>query len=373
MYLIIPRRQRGFTLIELLVVIAIIATLVAILLPAVQQAREAARRSSCKNNLKQLGLALHNYESTFSMFPMAGKRDIDFSVQARLLPYVEQAGLSDLLDFTKPAFSGGFSSKTPYTDAQIGNRFAQAFATPLPLFLCPTDPAPPQTTMNISGTDYVYGGNNYMVSFGSGRDRNTDFEKRTDGLVYQFSNVGFRDVTDGTSNTVFMSESVRSVGDDITLPAGQSPQFPYQYTYNGSGGVNSTASPSQGFVATGAPWSAYASGGVIQNPDLASVVASATGTITWRGGSSPALRGRGLSWAFTGSLATMTNGYTTPNSRVPDIVHHWSGYFGSRSFHRGGAQVVMGDGSVRFLSESIDADLHRNLHGRDDGNTIGAF
>ncbi len=363
------RRTQGFTLIELLVVIAIIATLVALLLPAVQQAREAARRSSCKNNLKQLGLALHNYESTYSMFPLFGKTDIDFSVQARLLPFVEQANLADMLDFKKPAFAGGYSSKTPYTDAEVGTRFAEAFATPLTLFLCPSDPAPSQ----VEAGGYTYGGNNYMVSYGSGRDRNTDFSKRTDGLVYLYSNIGFRDVTDGVSNTVFMSEAVRSVGNDITLPAGESPSFPYQYTFNGSTGVNSSTDPHQGFVATGAPWTSFMQGGVIQNPDLQAVVNGASGSVTWRGGTSAALRGRGMSWAFTGAMATMTNGYNPPNNRIPDIVHHWSGYFGPRSWHKGGANVLMGDGSVHFLSDSIDVNTQRNLHGRDDGQVLGSF
>ena len=136
----LSRRNKGFTLIELLVVIAIIAILIALLLPAVQQAREAARRTQCKNNLKQFGLALHNYEGAFGVFPMTNAQNYrpntqGFSAQARLLPYMEQANLQNLLDFTDYGFSGPFSALVP------NPRFAAAFATPLQVMLCPSDPA----------------------------------------------------------------------------------------------------------------------------------------------------------------------------------------------------------------------------------------
>jgi len=361
-----PRfRSRGFTLIELLVVIAIIAILIALLLPAVQQAREAARRTQCKNNMKQLALAMHNYESTYTTFPPGGTLDSDFSVQARLLPYIEQASLQNLLDFTQPAFTGGYSGKTP------NPLFATAFAEPLPVFLCSSDPAASQTEVTVSGSKFIYGGLSYLLSFGSGKGANNDLRWRTDGVVFEHSSVRFRDLTDGTSNSVIMSETVRSVGDDITLTAGTTPKLPYQLTLNGSSGLSSGKNAVPGVTASGGVWSAWTnSAGMVFNPDLNTAWPTFA---DWRGGSSPAIRGRGISWAFSGAINSLTNGYTTPNSHIPDVVTHWTGYFAPRSYHVGGAQVALGDGAVRFLSDSIDQDLHRALHSINGGEVIGEF
>ncbi|MBI1314113.1 DUF1559 domain-containing protein [bacterium] len=359
------QRSRGFTLIELLVVIAIIAILVALLLPAVQAAREAARRSQCRNSLKQMALAFHNYESTYTTFPPGGTQDSDFSVQARMLPYLEQESLQGLLDFNQIAFTGSWSGKVP------NPLFVDAFATVIPVFLCPSDPAPAQIQVTLSGAAYTYGGLSYMVSYGSGANTNYDFRWPTDGAVFEHSSVKFRDFTDGTANTVIMSETVRSVGDDMTLPAGQTPMAPYQFTLNGSSGVNSGLNSIQGMTASGGAWGSYVDGnGMISNPNIASFWQTFTG---WRGGSSPALRGRGGSWAFSGAINSMTNGYSTPNSPVPDLVTHWTGYFAPRSHHPGGAHVAMGDGSVHFLSDSINANVSRGLHSRNGDEAVGEF
>ena len=128
-----PIRHHGFTLIELLVVIAIIGVLVGLLLPAVQAAREAARRMSCSNNLKQVALATHNYESSFRVIPaMTGSSD--FSVQARILPYIEQAGLSELIQFESPLLTG------PPWLARFNPELREAVETVVPTYLCPSDP-----------------------------------------------------------------------------------------------------------------------------------------------------------------------------------------------------------------------------------------
>ena len=145
-------KRNGFTLVELLVVIAIIGILVALLLPAVQAAREAARRMQCSNNLKQWGLAAHNYHDTFRAFPMTNAQNYlpnvqGFSPQARLLPFVEQVNLQDQLDFALPAFSGPWNALMP------NPLFAASFATPLQVALCPSDPAPKQN-VGAGGAEY---------------------------------------------------------------------------------------------------------------------------------------------------------------------------------------------------------------------------
>lgn len=362
-----PRRiaGRGFTLVELLVVIAIIGVLVSLLLPAVQAAREAARRAKCLNHLRQWGLALHNYHDAFQAFPMTDAQNYKpnvqgFSPQARLLPFIEQANLQDKLDFAQPAFTGPYNALVP------NPLFAAAFAVPIQVALCPSDPAP---TQNQGAGGSTYSGINYMVSFGSGTGTYYDLRWRTDGLVYENSGVRFADATDGASNTVFMSETVRSVGPDFTLAAGQLPPAPYQATLNGSSGVNPALQAFPGLAASGGGWSNGPSGS-IENPDLATIWPQKT---SWRGAASEALRGRGTSWAHSGAMSSLTNGYLTPNSRIPDVVIHFTGFFAPRSFHSGGAQALMGDGSCRFLPNSIDLAVHRALHSASGGEVVTDF
>ncbi len=357
--------RSAFTLIELLVVIAIIGVLVGLLLPAVQAAREAARRMSCSNHIRQIGLAIHNYESAYRMLPPAGRLDADFSVQARILPFIEQSGLNDQLVFDVPAFSGNWAGKVPHP------RNAASYAIPIATYLCPSDPAPSTTTVNVSGAAYTYGGINYMASFGSNRNQNYDFRWKTDGMFFEPYGIKFNHVTDGLSSTVMMSETVRSEGPDTTLPPGELPRKPYAYTLNGSSGVSPALESAPGMTASGGAWSGYVNAaGMIHNPDVDSFWNAFS---SWRGGASPAIRGRGMSWAFTGAINSMTNGYLSPNSHTPDIVTHWTGYFAPRSYHTGGAHLLFADGSVHFLSDSTDVQLHRNLHSANGGEVLEGF
>jgi len=351
------RSRIAFSLIELLVVIAIIAILIALLLPAVQQAREAARRTHCRNNLKQLGLALHNYESTYTVFPPGGSATV-YSPQARILPYIEQANLQNLIDFNVTPYLG--SGPNTYPNPALAN----VFPAVIPTFLCPSDAGPTQYTSTISSQAYTFGANNYMVSTGSGTRTFYDDRRPTDGLVFQNSSVRMRDFTDGTSNTVMMSETVRGDGEDVTLAGGTTPLKPYRKMLSAGTGTSTTGPATGGYTGTGSGWHI----GTIQNPDLASVMPFHT---NWRGGGAGS--GRGFSWVRSLSANVLTNGYNTPNSHVPDMTMHGSGYYGPRSMHTGGANALMGDGSVRFLSDSIDADLHRGLHSRSGGEVLGEF
>ena len=350
--------RRGFTLVELMVVIAVVGTLVGLLLPAVQSARESARRMSCGNNLRQCGIALLGFESARGSFPPTDIRTgstAGWSVHARLLPYAEERTLSDQFDFKQTPFTG------PYTGQVPAPAFAALFATPIPLLLCASDPAPPVQRSN----GYDYGGNNYMVSFGSGTANGDgsfywDFSRPTDGIVYENSRVRVKHVTDGVSKTVVASEAVRSIGNDTAFPAGSPPRFPYQYTFNGSGDF--TAGPP--LTLTSNPTTPTTA--VVD----ALVAAWSTKSVTWRGGSSAAMRGRGLAWAATTQGNSLTNGFLPPNSRIPDYVVHWSGFFGPKSWHSGGANVLFGDGRVQLLSEEMDTATIRALHSINGGEAV---
>ena len=350
-----PRPKRGSSLVELLVVIAIIGVLIGLLLPAVQSARESGRRISCSNNLRQFGLAMLNYESGRGHFPPTGTRNsgtAGWSLHCRLLPYAEQDTIASRLDFGQNPFTGSFNNQTPNA------AFATVFATPISMLLCPSDPAPSVNQCNGA----AYGGNNYMVSFGSatvsGTNTYWEFSKPTDGVVYENSRVRAMQITDGMSKTVIASEAVRSVvttgtGDTVTLTS--PPPAPYQYTLNGSTGWTNVNG------VNGAP-NGVTRSGITSTADIDAVVAAWSSITAWRAANSPSMRGRGLAWAATTQGNSLTNGFLTPNSTIPDYVVHWSGFFGPKSYHKGGANVVFGDGRVVLLGEQIEPTIHRGLH-----------
>ena len=337
------RRRTGFTLIELLVVIAIIAILIALLLPAVQQAREAARRMQCRNNLKQLGLALHNYESSLQTFPpnLVPGGNFNYSggnwgVLAFLSPYLDQTSIYNLMNLNAPTYA----STPPYNIADPNNARAAGYL--IPLFLCPSDYA-----KSLGGGYGVasLGSANYCANQGSGLNgANNGSPYGADGVMFANSRVRISDITDGTSNTACMSESL--LGDGARSASGATPPSSPQRVY--------------------AYLTSYAS-----NMDDASCASASTWNLQDL---------RQFLW-YSGEIRnTSYNHYYRPNDRRWDCISNASalgytaiGWKAARSQHVGGVHLLMCDGSVKFVSENIDQIVWRSAATRAGSEIMGDF
>jgi prepilin-type N-terminal cleavage/methylation domain-containing protein len=319
------RHRRAFTLIELLVVIAIIAILIALLLPAVQQAREAARRTQCKNNMKQLGLSLHNYHDVFNMFPFGTSAGALKNVTGlvMLLPYFDQAPLYNSLNMQLPMGKWNNNSGTPLAVLPPAQNLLAA-RTKLAALLCPSDDGRAYQsddptyygcdTANISyKTTYGFSvTQNPGVAYATSLWSNESQQAR--GMFGPESNTNMRDIKDGTSNTVAMSETTLNV-------------------YNGIGQTWSCV----GHVSGASVYFAYAGTGNGKLND-------------WK--TPPAW----LTWAT--------------DQNIPGTSISWAN---PASTHTGGLHVLMGDGTVRFLSENISYVTVNRLGFISDGQPVGEF
>ena len=344
----IPSR-RGFTLIELLVVIAIIAVLIALLLPAVQAAREAARRSQCVNNLKQLGLGLHNYHQAVGSFPMGvSKNQLNtdqawghWSAQALLLPYMEQQPLYNAANFNFRVDGGvpnGYTFNATVTQTLIST------------FLCPSDSEAGRRSGNI---------NNYLLSCGTtsirGQITNGQYvPTRTSGMFgWQFT-YDIAAIVDGTSNTIAASEGIVGPNPSKATPGATKMGIGGLTTYYD---VTSTLTAGQ-----------TAPGTVI--PTLLQNCVKGTNNNTTRGNQ----------WANGNLNYTMFNTIVPPNSKQYSFGgcksdlggSDYSEYVNANSFHPGGCNVLMGDGSVKFIKESVSWTTWWALGTRNGGEVISA-
>ena len=323
-------RRAGFTLIELLVVIAIIAVLISLLLPAVQSAREAARRAQCTNNLKQLGLALHNYHDTMNCFPMSMGLDapgfgypepVSYSGLSMLLPYMEQSVVFHSINYS--ILRGDPGNNT-------------AIATAVSSFLCPSDPQQGNLPPGQAGENYHPNSGN-GIQYVSGASDPWNFNVSMppfNGVFYPVSKTRIAEITDGTSNTAAFSEM--GLGDMSNgIATEKTDQF---WTQTWPSTPDQAISDCQSFQAL---------------------------NLSFQG-----LSTNGVPW-LTGSTSAMYNHVNVPNKRScifpPGRIMNTA-----NSRHPSGVNLGLCDGSVRFVKESVSLPTWRAIGSRDGGEVLSS-
>jgi len=329
------RFKRGFTLVELLVVIAIIGVLVALLLPAIQAAREAARRNSCLNNLHQLGISLENYRSARKAFPVgAESREhpaapnsphtfYRWSALAHLTPYLEASAAYKALNLKVPLYGANL---------QVTPENAAAVNLLLPEFLCPSDRQTPVAA--------AFGPTNYAACGGSGRDGGTPFN--ADGLFFVNSQVRAGQVTDGASKTVAFSESTLGDSAENLIDAERAkPDSDYAFVFT-------------------APLTE----------------ASCESSVRWN-----VTNLRGFSWASGEYRCGLYNHYLAPNAPQFDCIanrltgdnsqrYAVYGWRAARSRHPAGVHAAFADASARFYADDVNLNVWRAISTRAGNETV---
>lgn len=333
------RSKRAFTLVELLVVIAIIGVLIALLLPAVQAAREAARRSQCMNNLKQLALGMHNYHDINGEFPRNRYGGTDFgwnawhswSASYKVLPFIEQENLYDRFDRSQ---GWGYH----YNDVML---------TKVDTFLCPSAASrPDRSSVSWGGPGSNYGwctGSTVKTVWGNANEFN--------GMIIHRKELKMADTTDGLSNTIIASEILGGSGTNSGTAT-----YPFDIFYTGSDG----------------PFSSVANRAFPTAAELDAIGAAAAAPAGFRGNN-------GGMWAWYAHGHSSFNGAAPPNwqhpsaggSCCPGGGHDWSwGIISARSMHPTGVNAAYGDGSVSFIPETVDLLTFQRLCSRNDGATV---